>query len=374
LYFRDPDGIRFASTIVSTNKVFRIKRPKKVDKNMWEKYGESLLVHEVTHARSCLNTEFKRAIVISSLFSPIGFLREKDFFVIYNCEIVPILEALAIYNQVTNVATTAEFRQIILDHLKVHDPACSQLMEDFHNILGKFEGKFQRRRKFDIFNIIMDLILSSPNPLKDRIYDRLRLIRDIPEGDIPAWKDTLDMQFFIAKCFRKDNRGIVSQNLFMRESYESLLYFWNGLKQLLREHSSDYAIEERVKEHIFAILSELDIAFAPIIYEVDDLEELRNREIIRCLMSESMSRNGFFDTIRLNTGVLNRLISEAKSSERDYKRLLENLGRQLSKLDNLKKEAFSKCPGIEVCRAKSQCELEGNLWKAVKKVFIDKTG
>jgi hypothetical protein len=244
-------------------------------------------------------------------------------------------------------------------------------MDDFNSILKKFNNRFQGKRKIDIFNVIMDSILSSPNPLKDRIYDRFRLLRDIPEETIPKWKDILELQSFIAKCFRINNRGIISQNLFMPESYESLNYFWNYVKRLLREYPSNL-IEERAKEHVFGVLSELDIAFAPIIYEVDNLETLKNKKIIRCIMSESMSKNGFFDTIPLNIGVLDKLISGTKSNDRNYRELLKNLRCELKNLDEIKREIFSKCPGMRICRGKSRCGLEEDLWKAMKKIFIDK--
>mgnify|MGYP000029319009 CR=1 FL=1 len=353
LYFKEPRGVKVASTMVTTNEIFRLSRPEGVGQEVWNRYEKSFLLHEVTHSRSCLNTEFRRALIISSIASP-DLVEPKEFFFVYNHEIVPFLEAFALYDQLLSDCTPEDLRAGVLEFLRVHNPAQLRIMVDINRIMKKFEKKL--KKKANIFDLILDSVFASPNPVEDRISERFKLIRNLPEEEIPELKDELELMNFLIEKFEKEGKVITSHVFFSYAGYSSILHFLDFLREL----------GVGLESCLFSVLNELDVAFVPIVYEVDDLEEIEARRISKCMMWEMIKDGSFFQTIPSQVKVLRKEIARVKKC----RRMLNDFIEVLLRLDNVKKSVFSKCPGIEFCRGREECMLKSKLFEEIRKAIL----
>jgi hypothetical protein len=361
LYFKDSKR-ECAITLVNAHRIYRLRGIK-------EHYQKSLDVHEGAHIRACLNTSFKKFLITYSLLSPSGYKPiQKDLLIIYNYEIVPFLEAFALYLQTNHSVTPKDLKEGIINELSTRDPTTFQIMSDLDIVLEKLKSKCRKkpiRSPFDIFSIVMNIIFSSINPIEDRIFDRYRLIEKLSEKEIPKWSKTNELTTFLTDFFEGNNHEVAFRGFYTAESLVLVYDFWHYIKQLIEEKKVAWTL---IKRYIFAILSELDDEFAPIIYETDDLRKLENPRISQCLICRRISQKKFFkSTGDARFSFLDEIVVRLKNKK--IKDSLKELRNDYTRLNKLKTKVFSKCPGNDVCIGKERCQLEDDLFNNLKEFF-----
>ena len=350
LYFKDSRK-RCAFTLVNVHRIYRLRR-------IEDAYQKSLDVHEGTHVRACLSTAFKKFLITHSLLSPSKLNPlQRDLLTIYSHEIVPLLEGFAAHVQTNHSVTPPNLKQGITDSLSTHDPTSCQTMSDIDVVVEKITERCKRKpvkRPFDILSTIMNVVFSSANPVEDRISNRFRMIGELSDNEIPAWSKTKEMGRSLIELFERKGHSVTFRNFFTADSLVSTCDFWCYMKKLLKEAD---ICDEIVRDHAFAILSELDDEFVPIIYETDDLDDLENTKIADCLIWRRIKAKKFFgSTTFLRSNVLTRIIKRLRNER--VRHLLEGLQSDYSELSGLKHEVFSRCPGIRRCIGKDRCVLE----------------
>jgi len=271
LYFMEK-GRTVAKTIINSAEMYELE--------LREEYENSVHSHEFIHFISANQTNFKRMLVLEALTR--SFVRGSDFHFIYDHEVVPMLEAFAIFYQCAIPETPEDLREHIITQISVSQPSILRLMWDIKEFLEKLMEKCVLKIKYfpkSLFVILINAIFSTPNIVKERIFDRFRVLKDIEK--IPEWKEPTEIGAYIGKVLRQNGFSISSASYGAPESLVSCAFYLSELKNLLKNLDID---EELFERYIFGILSEIDLSFGGILYVCDSLKTLEGKRIKGCYM------------------------------------------------------------------------------------------
>jgi hypothetical protein len=372
LYFREPaDHDTIAKTLVNSNETYELE--------VLQEYETSVHSHEQFHVISSSQTQFKRWVIIDSiapLFKventpkyPIRIVSHTptvDFLLLYNSEIIPFLEAYATLFQCRLKETPTELRENIMNDLNVRKPALYGLLIDLEDVFEKvFEkGKSQEPNiSGRVFALIANLIFSTPDITRERVFDRYRLLRDLRR--VPGWATFREIAGFLRDYLHENGHNTIHTALGSAEGVVDVARFFVSLKELAKDTSLP-------EEFIFGVLSEIDIMMGRISYFCEDLESLEGKRIKHCYLGDLQRSEHFLSGL----AVLSNNIDELLRSDRysDYRQSLLDLRRGVHTLMDVKKRVFLKCPGSPRCEGEPGCILVKELTEEVNHKLLESPG
>jgi len=374
LYLKDGKA-EIAKTFINTNRFYRLRTLK-------TKYEPSIRVHEYTHTQTCKNMPFKAFLLVSSIFEQHGIgeayaYENFDSLFIYNNEIVPFLEAEALIFQLLNVQTPKDLKEGIISHLKVNDPLSILLISDLGEIIKKFTNKKIPRFRPEDFvpatYVIMSFINNSPNWIRERVFDRFRLLRDLSFDKIKKWKDINDLYTFINDYFYQNNFRTVD----LRRPFHIIAEarVWASMKDVLNKISTLSSL----KPFIFGFLGEVDNAFSPISYVCDSLNSLPGKKTLPgeqidiCHLGKVALKKEFYTTLQKRQTDIDQILSNRHvvSVTKLDVQSMEKYKDTLKQLEKIKKNIFKNCPGPDYCKGKEECKLQDEICQQVKNLLVN---
>jgi hypothetical protein len=376
LYYMEPKKPDIvAKTLINSNETYELE--------IHPKFEVSIHAHEQIHIISSNQTQFKRIILFNSLkplfriegFSvfPIRVVSYKpsvDFHLIYNSEVIPYLEAFAILYQCRLKETPSDLRESLIEDLLVKNPALYGLIIDLEDI---FERILEKGKSIDantyaqIFALVTNLVFSTPNIVKERVFDRFRLLRELE--DVPIWKNFNEIAGFLRNYFHENNYHITFTALGSPESILKTADFLFSLKKIVKNTSVGIP-----KQFIFGVLSEIDIQLGRISYFCDNLENLEGRRINRCYLGHLAKTKHFLSALKIMLNNANEMIQDKNYTQ--FKKMLIDFRNEIAKFIKIKTRVFENCPGPNYCKGRSDCMLRDILCQEVnERIFnLQKTG
>jgi uncharacterized protein YqgV (UPF0045/DUF77 family) len=275
----------------------------------------------------------------------------------YNNEIHPLLEAFALFHQM-KIAPTDLREQLIIEARK--EPLLFEKLKWLEEILKKVMEKnlTHDANPFVIFGNLASITFSSLNVEKERVTDRLKLLRDV---DLPWWENDSDLVRYIIDCFHENGLSITLTPYGTTESVFSAAIFLQVIKNIYR--TIPEPLLQSLEDYVLGILSEIDVQIGPISYTCSSLDTLEDKKINYCYLGCIARGKDFFTPLELTKNVICNLLS--KKLDTKDKQLLLDYDEDLSNLSSIKKEIFQKCAGPECCRGKADCILRAELGQRV---------
>ena len=374
LYFKEKRAI--AKTIINSAEIYELELSKK--------YETSVNAHEHVHVISANQTQFKRIMVlecvnpalrIAKFLLPLKVKLDRaltDFYLIYSSEVYPFLEAFAILYQCKLQATPSELKEHLLGELYRTNPALLALVVDIDDVFDRIMEKYRGGKKTTvraigeeidkahldaaIFAMIMNLVFSTPDIVKERVFDRFRILREIEK--IPEWRGYEEIMKHFRNYFHENGLSVSFMPLGTPESIIGAATFLHELKKL--ELS-----QEDLEPYIFGLLSEIDTQFGRITYVCDSLKTLEGKRIKKCYMG-SISSNILFSSIDVTIRNIDEMLRDEKYRiYAEYFNLVKEFRNDLVRLRQIKENIFRKCPREKHCIGRKDCAIREELCKEV---------
>jgi len=367
LYFREKNKTQaVGKTLLNANESYQL-----------EELGEhqmSVVSHEQFHIISTNLTQFKKVLLLSSIVTPYeipnfsewpvkvsSFKSSTDFQLIYNSEIVPFLEVFALLYQCRLGITSIDLKEAIIDELSFSNPGLYGMMIDLEDLFERIMAKCKTKEYMSagIFSLLANLVFSSPDITRDRVFDRFRLLRDMEK--ITEWHDFNKIAKYLRDYLYSNGFATISLSLGSAEGIVSTAKFIHSIKEI----SSPEGV---LKPFLFGILSEVDPQIGRISYSCKDLHALEGKKINHCYMGNIWENKAALKSLEILIGNTEELLKNSKYSGQ-YS-LLKEFDADVKKLVAIKKKVFKSCPGPKYCKGKSECQIFDQLYREVAPLLL----
>jgi hypothetical protein len=366
LYFKDPSkpDYKIAITLINSNETYEL--------DTREEYKLSIHAHEQFHVVSTIQTQFKRFVILYSIQPHFNYREysgetinisipkySNDLLFVYTTEVVPFLEAFALFTQCRMQETPTDFKNYILSKLARDNPSLYGLVIELEDIIERIFKKgisLQHGTYEGLLLLVANLILSTPNIIENRVFDRYRLLREIKK--IPEWGTLNEISKFLREYFNQNNFSIVRTTIGTPEGIISAAEFLRAIKNVKKEHGAD-----SLELYLFGILSEIDARLGHISFTCDSLETLEGKRIDKCYMGQLAKDQQLLGALNVVNNNINELI--ANEAYKIHKDNLTAFKEDIMRLIDIKRQVFQKCPGPDYCRGKSNCLLRNEFCEEI---------
>ena len=363
LYFLEKGKNAVGKTLLSSNEAYQLEN--------LGKHRISVTAHEQVHIISTSATQFKRQILLEGLHSvsdnyefdkyPTNKSLSKkssDFLLLYNSEIVPLLEAFALVYQCRLAATSIDLKDGILSEISMKNHALFNIMMDIEDLFERIKQKCVLKEDISapLFFVLANLVFSTPNVMAQRVFDRYRTLRDIQ--NIQRWGDYKKIAGHLRDYLSSNGYQTVSLNLGSEESVLGAAYFLDNLKGNISED------REKINPYLFGILSELDPQLGRISYSCKDLGTLEDKKINHCYMGNLYEKGVLFETDRIILNNTDEVLFNEKYS--DHLKVLRKYRKDMELFFNIKKNVFQSCLYPKECKGKEECPLRDKFLSELK--------
>ncbi len=143
-----------AKTLINSGEIYHL--------DLTSEYERSVLVHEYIHFFSTTQTRFKRIILYETLankYIKSADFNFPDFHIIYELEVVPMLEMFAVFYQVESSATPQDLKEHLINQTALKPPFL-ELMASLDEILDRMLEKCLNKNisRSDLFIVILRTI------------------------------------------------------------------------------------------------------------------------------------------------------------------------------------------------------------------------
>ena len=370
LYFSSSEQ-PVARTFLNSNKFYCLPtRPE---------YENSIHLHELIHVDGCQGLPQAAAYLASSMLDEYGMpdryddYEYFDLMFVYNAEVAELFEAVAYHFQIGSSTTPLDLKEGIIADLKVHDPLRFSLALQLNDAIKRLiDRKRPAQSEDDIWKLplgVLRLTCGTKDWVKERVFDRFRVIRDLRPVEIPRWQSLDQLYNFLAGRLIEKEFQIVD----MRSPYsvlnEANLWFW--FRKLIRRMRTSAPL----KPFIFGFLRQLDPSFGPIGFVTDSLDALSTKRVNYCHLDKNIHNVNMNKMLERRKIDLEELLSHenAKASKRTSS-LLMQYKRALQQLESIKEDVSKMCQGLRGCKRKAECAIENEVYQKISRTWFSKDG
>jgi hypothetical protein len=338
------------------------------------KYENSIHLHEVVHTDGCQGLPQVAAYLASCISNAFGIPDRHDdheFFdlmFVYNAEAVELFEAVAYHLQIASSATPLDLKEAIIADLKTHNPSRLSLTLQLNDTVNRMiSRKVGSKTKDDLWKLPLSLVrlaCATKDWVKERVFDRFRVMRDLKPTEIPQWRN-LD-QLYNSLGARLLERRFQIVEMRSPRSIVSDANLWVWFRRLISEMGSTTPL----RPSIFGFLRQLDPTFGPIGFVCHSLETLSEKKVNYCNLGQNlraMNPNRHFQRRRAD---LKKVLSDKLILGSGAVPSLKSYELALHQLTSVKKEVAMMCPGLRHCKRESECRIEEEVYRRISQLWF----